>query len=483
MSNSSSFRHKTVSGLKWSLINQVVQFIFQFSSSIILARLLLPEDYGLFGMVNVISGFAMIFANFGLGSAIIQSKRISEAQLSSIFWLNVIIGGALTITFFVLAGPIATFYGDSRLVEVTRIIGLNFIVLSVGLVHSSLLSKKMDFKAIFFLNFLVVAISLILAIYLAINGFGVFALVVQSLLSYFLRSLLLFFAVKWKPKFTFSIKSISHQLKFSSFLFGTNSIRYWTRNADNLLIGKFLGPDTLGIYTKSYSIMMLPLSNIASVISRVIFPSFSMIQDDIEKIKSVYFKITKAIALISFPLMLGLCVTADVFIPVVFGQNWSEMIFIVQVLSLIAIPQSIGTLNGNLYLFCGKTKFQFKVTTIMHLIVVAFIAYGVTQGLKTLVICYGLGSLLIMYHNFKYPLSLINAKFIELVLNLLPIFIYATVMAIVVRLIHIGLSDQLEDAFLLLIDIISGITIYSVLLISFESNFLSYLLKLVRKNA
>lgn len=476
-------KKKTLRGLKWSLFNQIIQVIIQLISSIVLARLLLPEDYGLFAMVNVIAGFAMIFTNFGLGSAIIQSKKIINKQLSTVFWVNILIGSLFTLIFYLSSSQIANFYGDERLVGVTQLLGCSFLISSIGIVHSSLLSKRMDFKIFFFISLLSSLSSLVIAISMASNEYGVYALVTQVLLAQLITVILVFFNEKWKPSLVFDLKSIADLIEFSKYFFATNVVRYWTRNIDNLLIGKFLGSSSLGIYSKSYSILMLPLSNISNVISRVIFPSFSMIQNDVNKVKSVYLNITKAIAILTFPLMTGLCVTAEVFVPVVFGQNWKEMIFVVQVLSLIAIPQSIGTLNGNLYLFAGRTKLQFRVSSIMHLIVITFIVFGLSFGLNGLVVSYAVGSIVIMYHNFKYPLALINTKFIELAKSLFPVLCYSWIMGLAVLLIHSVLETILEDSLLLFVDIISGIIIYSVLVMSFEFKFLMYLWKAVKENA
>lgn len=474
-------KDKTVKGLKWSLVSQVVRFVIQLTSSIVLSRLLFPEDYGLFGMINVLIGYAMIFADFGFSSAIIQKKDISEIQLNTIFWLNIAVSIVLSLIFYFSSSWVAAFYDNPALVDVTKLSGLGFLVLSVGLVHSALLAKQMDFKRLFFIMVTSNTVSLLVAIWMAYSGYGVYALVFQTLLIYLINSVLCILTVKWKPSWQLSFQSITSIINFSKYLFATRTFSYWTRSIDNLLVGKFLNPTALGVYTKSYALMTMPLHNVSHLISRVIFPSFSALQNDTEQVRSIYLKVTKTIAMVTFPLMCGILVTADIMVPFVFGEQWIAMVPIVQVLSIAAIPQSIGTLNGNLYMFRGNTKLQFKVSMVMNLIVIAFICFGLFYGIVGVATFYMIGSFTIMYHNFKYPLALIEMKFADLVKNLFKVLTCAITMALAVKVTTILLAGHFNDYMVLLIDLVVGIGIYCLLIWKFEENHVIFLLKTVSK--
>jgi len=247
-----NFRDQTISGISWSIKAQIFQQFFSISTSIILARLLNPVDFGLVAMITVITGFAGIFVDMGLGSALIQKKDITQSELSSVFWFNLVAGFLLTLIFITSAQFIATFYDEPLLVPLTIFISFNFIISAFGVIQKALLTKKVDFKTLFKVQFITQPIAVVVGISMAWKGFGPWSIATQIVLNSLLSTSMLWLVSNWKPSWEFKWGSIKGLLGFSLSLFGNRSLNYWVRNLDNLLIGKFIGTDSLGVYSKAY---------------------------------------------------------------------------------------------------------------------------------------------------------------------------------------------------------------------------------------
>lgn len=456
-----SFKDTTVSGVKWSVIGRIGQNIIVFVIGVVLARLLSPAEFGLLGMIGVIVGFAKIFTELGFGAALIQKKEISQEELSSVFWLNLAGGTLLTVLFIVLAPAIARFYQTPELRLITAFISFNFLISSVVIIQNTLLTKEINFKYISYIEILANLIAGSVAIYMAAVGYGVWSLVAQSLLISVTTAALMWFFSSWRPSFTFRIGAIKALLKFSLNHLGNRSMNYWARNLDNLLIGKFLGSGSLGVYSKSYAIMLLPLQNVSHVLSRVMFPALSKIQDDREKVRQVFLRITRVIALITFPMMTGLFVVVEPFVLVVFGEQWSGMIPILQVLCLVGMIQSIGTLNGNLYLSQGRADLQFRVGIVLKAVVFIGIVTGIKWGVLGVAIGYATASAINSYPSFKFAGRLVGLTYRDLLKNLKSTFFISVVMAVIVWGVGYFIPVSWPLWLLLVLQVLLGIILYS----------------------
>jgi PST family polysaccharide transporter len=381
--------------------------------------LLPPTSFGLLGMVTVFSGFLSVFKDFGLGSSIIQRKDITNTDLDTVFWTTVALGIFLTILLIGLSPIIATYYEEPKLVNITIGLSFLFVIQSLSSIHLSLLKKKMNFKFLFQVKVTATLLAGITALVMAYLDYGVWALVIQQLLNATLLTLILFIFNNYTPKFQFEKKILNSHLKFSLPLVGRGSLNYWSRNADNFFIGKFLGAELLGIYTRSYSIMMLPVSRISGVISSVMFPSLAQIQDDGHRINSIFLKITRTIAFITFPLMAILCVGADSFIKLIFNETWYKMIPVLQVLSGVGAVQSIATLNGNIFMVKARTDLAFKLNILNSLCYVTTFYFTSQINLFTLTLVYLLVNILLLFINWFYLSRLMKIKMPNLIKNIL----------------------------------------------------------------
>jgi PST family polysaccharide transporter len=413
-------KHKkdTVSGIKWTVLNQVISQGITFSLGILLMSLIAPREFGLLGMVMVFSGFLSVFKDFGLGSSLIQKKEIEKKEIDTIYWTTVSLGLFLTILLIVLAPVIANYYQEPRLKSISYALAFIFVLQSFTGVQLSLAKKKMDFKLIFKVNSSAILLSGILAVILAYNGFGVWTLIAQQISVAFLTSLFFFIRSNYKPSWFWDKNTLKPHLNYSLPLVGRGSINYWSRNADNFFIGKFLGAELLGIYSRSYSIMMLPVSRISGVLSSVLFPSLSLIQDDTKRVTSIFLKITRTIAFITFPLMIMLALGAKDFVETVLGEEWLEMIPILQLLSIVGAVHSVATLDGNIYLVKNRTDLAFKTNILNSSVYVIGFYISSRYSLTHVALVYVISTLILLLINWYIVEKLLEVKIFSLIKNI-----------------------------------------------------------------
>lgn len=464
----SEFRQKTLTGITWSLGSQLGRQGVVFVVGVILARLLSPREFGLVAMVTIIIGFATIFSELGFGGALVQKDNVDELHLSSVFWLNLGVGALLTIFFIVGAPLVAHFYEEPILVPLTTLLSFNFMIGSVNIVQRTLLMKSLDFRKLSVIEIVAVTVAGGVAILLAYAGFGVWSLVIQSLLLSAMMAILLWVFSSWRPKWLFNWNAVKELLGFSTSLFGTSTLNYTVRNIDYVLIGRFLGPNPLGIYSRAYSVMLFPLANISRVITRVMFPSFSIIQENKKRVKRIYLKLTRVVALFAFPIMLGIFVTAYKFVLVIFGEQWLAMVPILRVLCFVGLIQSIVSLNGNLYLSQGRADLQFKIGLILRINLILGIIIGLQWGLIGVAIGYAIAVFINSYPNIFFAGRLVGVTLVELIKGLLPILGIASVMAICVWILGMMLPQSLPDWAALATQVVVGVIVYLMLLHIFK---------------
>lgn len=459
------------------------QQILQVIVTIILARLLLPEDFGILSMAAVFTGLISVFNDFGIGSAIIQKQDLTDNDLSSIFWFSVCIGIVTTLLTVAVSPLIAAFYDKEILIPLLSLMALGFFLTSLSTVQQSLLMKEMNFKKIAIVETTSTACGGIVAIYLAFQGYGVWSLVWQGLTTTIIMVLLLWVTSQWQPKFKFYLSSIKSVLGFSLNLLGFSAVNYFSRNVDYLLIGKFLGAESLGYYTLAYRLMLYPLQNISTVISKVLFPAFSTIQADNERFRDAYLKSTKYIAFVTFPMMFGLFAVVDEFILTLFGPKWEPTIFLLKILCFIGMFQSIGTTVGQIYLAKGKTDWMFKWGFFSTLVTILAIYVGMFWGLKGVVLAYALRTVLMSYPGFAIPFKLISLKVKNLIQNIKKEFEVSFIMFVfVLSSVFIQRSIGIESKIVLTSNVLFGITVYILATMKMNSEVLKEIHAMVWKN-
>ncbi|MBK8985268.1 MAG: MOP flippase family protein [Chloroflexi bacterium] len=430
LTGDSSLRQQAVRGIGWTAVAQFGRQLIQFIILALLGRLLSTEEFGLLGMTAVFVGFANLFGEMGFTAALIQRQELTPRHLSSVFWLN-LAGGVIMALLMAFGAPlISQLYQEPRLTPITLLIAVTFPINALGLVHRAILTRQMRFRALGLSELLAVLASGLLALGLALNQFGVWSLVWQALALAIFTTLFLWGMTRWWPTGGFSRSAIRELWGYSSNLLGYQAFNYWARNGDNFLIGRFLGADALGLYTRAYTTMLLPVNQVVGILGRVLFPTLAKVQDDHQRVKRIYLQTLAAIALISFPMMLGLIIIANNFVLVVFGPQWLPMVRTLQILSLVGLLQSVGSTVGWLYQAQGRTDWMFKWGIAAGtLSLISFVVGTYLGSIETVALCYAILALPLSYWGFAIPGRLIQLSMTEVLLALAPIFGLSCVMA------------------------------------------------------
>lgn len=403
-----SLKQASISGVKWSSISQVSRQIMQLVTTAVLARLLSPSDFGLVGMATIVIGFVGIFSDLGTSSAIIQRKNISDSLLNSLFWINVVFGLLAMVILLVVAPLVANFYQEPRVTLVLRVLSLTFLMSGISILQKAILERNLAFNTSAKIEISAVVAGSLLGISTAVMGWGVWSLVTQSLAVVSLTTILLWTVSKWQPKLAFSWEEVQEVSNYSLNLTAFSIFNYFARNADYILIGRFLGSQDLGYYTLAYRLMLYPLQNVSAVIGRVMFPALSKLQDDNARFSFAYLKVSSTIALISFPLMVSLWALAKPFVLTFFGQQWQPVILLLMILAPVGMSQSIMTTVGIIYQVKGRTDWLFRWGIGAGMLIIIAFVIGLQWGIVGVAAAYAIASFCLTYPCFAIPFRLIH---------------------------------------------------------------------------
>jgi O-antigen/teichoic acid export membrane protein len=384
---------RSMRGGLWTLSSQGMQFILQSTSTVVLARLLMPADFGLVAMVTTITGLGQAFADLGLSEATIQHPEISHEQVSTLFWVNVGIGLALTLITASLAPLLAWFYREPRLLRITLVVSLSFFLGSLRVQHDALLRRQMRFRALALRDVFCYMFAVPAAIWLAWRGFGYWAIIALPLILSAGQMLLSWLLVRWipdPPRRSAEVRSLisfGGSIAASYLLFNINS------SADNILIGWYWGAGPLGLYSRAYNLLMLPVRQLAGPARSVAVPGFSRVQDEPERLARYYLRATNLMVWIMTPLFGFLFVAAVPVVVLALGYRWRAAAPVFQILVIAALGQLL--LETTLWLFVsrGKGASLLKAVAAMTPLVIGSYALGLRFGIKGVALC---GSLMLM---------------------------------------------------------------------------------------
>lgn len=453
---------RAATGVKWSMVSQVSRQGMQFLTTAVLAWLLSPSDFGLMGMAMVVIGFVMIFKDLGTSAAVIQRRDISDELLHSIFWINTAFGAMAMILLFATAPIVADFYNERRVTPLLQMLSVTFLISSIGIMHQAVLERGLAFRKVAFIEICATLSGAVIGIGTAFKGAGVWSLVYQTVAVVSVTTVMLWFISGLRPKMTFHWQEVRSIISYSMNLTGYNIFNYFIRNADYILIGKFLGAQELGYYTMAYRIMLYPLQNISSVIGRVMFPTFSQIQDD-ERFRRAYLKIAGAIALVTFPMMFGLWIVVKPFILAILGPQWTPVITLLMILAPVGMVQSIGTTVGIIYQAKGRTDWMFRWGIGAGLLVTIAFVIGLKWGIIGVASAYAIASIILSYPGFAIPFKLIDLPLHDLGKVLWRPFFSSSLMLVLMLGFKALLPAEMSSGLTLGILVPAGIIVYLLL--------------------
>jgi O-antigen/teichoic acid export membrane protein len=354
------FHAPVVRGLMWQLIGRGTLQLSQMLVVVLLARLLTPREYGIAGMVLVVISFEPLLAGTGLASALVQRPVITELEKSTVFWTNAAIGLLACVIGIAISPLVADFYGNAEVGPLFAAVSVVFLVSSLSSVQANLLMREMNFRSLELRTMVATLIGAAAPTPLPAAGGGSWALIAQQLAVYTISLMLLTGFSRWRPRLMFSRATLRELRGFGGNVSGTILMTQLTQNSDNVLIGRFLGASSLGLYTFGYSLIMLPVTRIASPLVQVLYPVFSRVQHDQPRLSSLWLRSLRIMVALTLPAMLGLIVVAPEAVDVVFGHRWHDAIPIVRILSAVGLAFGIQNLNGILLQAIGRTRLNFR---------------------------------------------------------------------------------------------------------------------------
>jgi O-antigen/teichoic acid export membrane protein len=371
---------KSIRGGAVTMSAQGVMFFLRLGSTMVLARLLAPADYGLVAMVSVFINFADLFKDLGLSTATIQRANINQDQVSTLFWINVAVSFALALILAIAAPIISWFYKEPKLIGITLILAGTFIFSGLAVQHQALLRRQMRFSALAMIEIGSMGIGITTGIVMAWYGVGYWALVGLSAATAISYMALVWVFCGWRPGLPVRRAGIHSMVTFGGHLTGFDIVNYFARNFDNILLGRYCGASVLGLYSRAYNIMMLPISQVRGPLHAVALPALSHIQNDHLRYKRYYIKLITLIAFITMPLMVFLFFCSDRVIHLLLGDQWSGAANIFKVLSVAAFIQPVGTTWGLVLVSLGQSQKYFTWGIVNSVVIVISFILGLSWG-------------------------------------------------------------------------------------------------------
>ncbi len=453
----SSLLQKTTAGFFWSVIERFAAQGISFLLGIILARLLLPEDFGTIGVLTVFFSLSQCFIDSGLSQALIQKQGRTAVDYSTAFYFNLVMSVLFYLILFVSAPYIALFYDQPVLVELTRVVGLVVIISSLAIIPRTILTIDIDFKKQAKVSVVAALISGAVGVYCAYTGFGVWSLVYQSLVGAVIKSVLLLVITKWYPQGVFSKKSFVELFSYGSKLLGASLINDIYSNVYTVVVGKVFSLESLGYFTRAKTLSDFPSKNLTGILQRVSFPVLSSIQNDEERLRISYRRFLKMTAFMVFPLMIGLAVLARPLVLVLLTDKWLPSVFFLQVLSVSSMLYPIHAINLNIFYVIGRTDLVLKLEFPKKIVGIIILIVTVQISLNALVVGMLVFSVFALFVNTWNSKKIIGYSSIEQLKDLLPILLLSIGMAFVMAY---GMSFFEQSWALLLVGGALGVLVY-----------------------
>ena len=450
----------------WSAVERLIPQVVQFGISIILARLLLPAEYGLMAMLSIFFALAGVFADAGLSSGLIQRKEIGADEETSVFILNITAGVLLTLLLCTLSPFVAAFFRQPLLTMLLCVSSLQILISSFGIVQYALLTRNLDFKKQAFISTATNSISGTVGIFMAWKGFGVWSLVGLSITSALLNVALVWRLYPWRPTGRFNFSCIQSLWPFSSRLLSSQILNTMFSNIYSIVIGRLYKPADLGFFTRAFSISQMPAGLIGGIVGRVTFPFFSSMQDSVNQLKTNFRKTLRGVATVHFPIMLCLAAVSEPLVKCLLTEKWLPCVPYLQILCFSSLLHPLHAMHLNVLLALGRSDLFFRLEVAKKILTIIILAmtfrYGVMAmvwGLFILsVLCYGI--------NGYYSCRLLKYTWVNQGKDLLPILATSLLTGVVTWRV---LSLDIQNAWLLIVlQCVVGAVVYGLIVFAFR---------------
>ncbi|HWI47487.1 MAG TPA: lipopolysaccharide biosynthesis protein [Rummeliibacillus sp.] len=450
-------KSKVLSSLLWKLMERGGTQGVQFIVTIVLARLLLPKEFGLIVLVTIFISISGIFVQSGFNTALIQKKDADEADFSSVFCLSLMVAFLLYVILFCTAPFLATFLEQPKFVPILRILSFTLFFGAINTIQIAIITRNMQFKKLFVSSFGAIIISGIVGIVMAYASFGIWALVGQQLTNQFMITIILWFTVKWRPRLIFSIVRVKSLFSFGWKLLASALIDTLTSNLQSLIVGKMFSPATLGFFNRGEQFPTLIINNIDGSIQSVMLPTLVSHQDDRQKVKEIMSRSIVTSSFIIFPIMVGMAVIAEPLIKLLLTEKWLPAVPFLQISCAVYALWPIHTANLQVMNALGRSGLFLKLEIVKKVISVIILIISLPFGIYALVWGGFISSVFSTFINAFPNKKLINYSFWEQWRDIIPSLVLSIVMGAAVYTIH---WFEMPAILTLFIQVFIGIVIY-----------------------
>jgi len=459
----SDLKGRSVRGGAITLGAQWARFCIQMASTVVLARLLTPQDFGLIAMVTAVTGFVAMFKDMGLSMATVQRAEINHGQISTLFWINVALSLGIMLVTAALAPVIARLYGEPRLTRITLALAGGIIFGGLTVQHQALLRRQMRFGALAVIDIVSMSAGMLAGIIAALYGLRYWALVIMHIAQPITLVVTVWITCTWRPGLPIRRSGVRKMLAFGGYLTGFSFVNYFARNMDYILIGKFCEVGILGLYTKAYHLLMLPIAQIRNPLNMVAIPALSRLANTTERFRSYFEKLVSFVAILSMPLVVFLAVCAKELILLILGKQWIQAVPLFQILAITAFIQPTGQLWGAAVLSLGNSRKYFILGTINAIVVVVGFSVGISWGSIGVATSYAIATYTALLPTLHYafartPLSI--GSFFKAIYGPVVASIF---MGLIIYLLRSWLSEE-RDIFILCLCAFVGISSYFCML-------------------
>jgi len=381
-------KQKAVRGGAAKISSQGASFVIRMGSLMIMARLLDPRDFGLVGMVTAVTGVFNVFKDMGLSAAAVQRASITEEQSSTLFWINLLVGGILGLLVAVTAPLLASFYREPKLLGVTLALATGFLFNAAGVQHSAILERQLRFVALSVIDVISLVTSVLVGIAMALRGYGYWSLVATATVTPFFSTLCLWVVTHWLPGRPRRGIGIGPMMRFGGTLTTNGLLMYIASNFEKVLLGRFWGADTVGIYGRAYQLINIPNDNLNSAATGVAFATLSRLKDDPGRFKSYFLKGYTLVLSITVPVTIACLVLAHDMISVFLGSKWTSAIVIFRLLAPTTLAFALINPMGWLLMSLGLVKRGLKMSLVLAPLMITGYAVGLPYGPKGVALAY-----------------------------------------------------------------------------------------------
>lgn len=477
-----SLKQKALSGIFWTLIQQFSSQGISFIVTIILARLLLPEQFGLIAILNVFVNIGSILMDGGMGQSLIRTENPDIEDYSTVFYFNLIVSFIIYSVVYILSPFIAEFYNQPELEYITKWYCIIFITNAFSSIHYTRLTKNMEFKKELTITIPSLILSSTVGVLMAYNGFGIWSLVISSILQSTTVGIQLWFRSDWKPIFKFNKEKFYFHFKYGYKLTLSGILDAFFNNIYVLIIGKYFAANQVGFFNRADSLKQLPVNNISSVLNKITFPLFAKIQDDNERLKEMNKKIMQMVLYFVAPTLLIMAALGEPLFRLLFTDKWLPAVPYFQILCWGGILYPIHAYNLNILKVKGRSDLFLRLEIFKKVIVIITIISSISFGIIGLLYGTIITSIIAFFINTYYTGKLINYSSFKQLKDLTPILIVAALTGgLVYSLDLLLLNKILNDIFRLIVGSIFGIIIFYLLSILLRLDSLNELKLIIKK--